>query len=242
MPSKKKENPIYTNDYYRMAKLTRNAVFKAKLKKLLENYEEIGCPIPKGGFKNHDQHIKWLNTLFDKHEKMERANMEEEFLPPIIGYWRDDILTEFGFDPKNSKYTDFLDSYILFGKKNLEEYSFETRWIRNTETDKMELFIHVYPYTKREHVSKYWKHVVKEQEHMPEYLGKSKKWETFDRDLEIYTAYEKLRSGRTEKRAEDFGGALDQHVWSEMRKKYKKLKLDDVRRAVSRVAKLDLKV
>ena len=77
---------------------------------------------------------------------------------------------------------------------------------------------------------------------MPEYLGKSKKWETFDRDLEIYTAYEKLRSGRTEKRAEDFGGALDQHVWSEMRKKYKKLKLDDVRRAVSRVAKLDLKV
>jgi hypothetical protein len=241
MTSKANLKPIYTTDYYKMEKLIQNKKFQNKLEVLLSSYKAIGSPIPKSGVKNLDGQMEWINNFWKKYYERKKTGLNEQELPQLWGYWIDDILTEFKLDPKNSKYSDFLESYIFFGKKHLNESFFETRWIRNQETDKMELFIQIYPHTKREHISAFWDEIVKDQKYLPEYIGKSKKWENFDRDLEIYTIYQKIKSERPSKRALLSGHSLDFTIWGELTTKYPNLRLGDVRKAISRIEKLETK-
>ena len=241
MTSKEKLKPIYTDDYYRMEKLVKDEKFQNKLQILLSSYKEIGAEIPRAGVKNLDGFLRWTNNFWNKYSKLERSGVSEENLPQLFGYWADDILAEFSLDIKNRKYSDFLELYVFFKRDHLKESFFEVRWIRNKETDTMELFIQIYPHTKREHISAFWDDIVMDQKHLSGYIGKSKKWENFDRDLEIYTIYKKIKSQRPNKRALQSETPLDFAIWGELTIKYRSLKLSDIRKAISRIEKLEAK-
>lgn len=233
----KKPDPIYTDDYYRIEKLIKDPKFKARLKKLLTAYKDMGCPLPAEGFKTHDLYMKWLNKFFAKHEKMMRAGIEDELLPPVPGDWRDETLAAFGFDPKDDKYTRFLDSYIYFGKKDLSEFLFEARMVLNEKTDTKELYVQIYPHTRRDHILKHWNQIESMQKYLDGYTPRNKKWLTFNRDQEIFKLYTKLESNRLGKRVEKGVKGLDVLVSLQLEKKYPHIQPADVRNAVYRMRK-----
>lgn len=241
MTSKTNLKPVYSTDYYKIEKLVKDKVFQSRLQSLLDSYKQINSPLPKSGVKNLDGQMEWINTFWKRYYEFKKTGLTEEELPQLWGYWIDDILAEFNLDPKNRKYSDFLESYIFFNRKHLNESFFETRWIRNQETDKMELFIQIYPHTKREHLSAFWNEIIKDQKYLSGYIGKSKKWENFDRDLEIYTIYKKIKSERLSERALQSEDPLDFVIWGELTTKYHNLKLTDIRKAIFRIEKLETK-
>lgn len=175
-------------------------------------------------------------------------NAHDQLLPPTPGKFLEDCVREGGLDYKNRKYKDFLELHVFLGRLHLSEPLFNIRWIRNQKTEKMELFIQLLPHTKKEHIETFWTEVSKEVERLPGYLGKNKPWDTFERDLEIYHTYQQVKDERPkdQKRASPTwpqeGGPmpLDYETLMRVCEKHKGLTLSAVRKAVTRIAELDL--
>ncbi len=105
----------------------------------------------------------------------------------------------------------------------------------------MELFIQIYPHTKREHISAFWDNIVVDQKYLSGYIGKSKKWENFDRDLEIYEVYKNIKSNKPNKESMRSKYPMDREIYIQLHNKYSRLKLSDIRKSISKIAKLELK-
>lgn len=241
----KQPKPIYTDDYYRLEKLVSDPAFKAKVDALFTLYKEEGCPIPDKLFKTYQEYEAWLKVFWERHKAAEQQEWMDEFITP--GQFLEDRLREAGLDHKNSKYKEFLTFHVFLGRPYLLERAFNLRWIRNRKTGTPELFIQLLPHTKKEHIEARWGDIVREMERLPDYMGKSKPWVNFERDLEIFQTYqsvkeERERSGKksNSRWKKDQGvQPLDYEVLSYLGEKYPNLKLGDIRKAVSRVAKLD---
>jgi hypothetical protein len=170
--------------------------------------------------------------------------LESERLPPVPGQFIEDLLREGGCNPRNDKYKDFLERYIFFGQKHLSEVYSSIHWKKHHLTGKPELFIQVFPYTKLEHIAKFWDQVTEEQKAFSDYVGKSKKWTTFERDLFIYNTWQEAKVA-LEKRPmkkrwfEGERPPLDEFVCAKISKEYPNITLQQIRKAVCRVAELD---
>lgn len=271
MKSKKNARPIYTDDYYRMEKMVHDPEFKQEVDSVFLRFRKFGCPVPVNGFRSDKLYMEWLNKVLslwaridsskdfaDAYNDIEKDpsltyrqifQRKQEFLenslPPIPGHFIERLLKGSGLDPKNKKYYDFLASYLFLGEKHLSERPFNLTWRRNASTDKFELLIQLLPHTKREHITAGWSQIAKEQKRFSDYIGKSKKWERFEKDLEIYHAYEKERLRVTRKKDSKAwfisGSApIDETVWAQLHKKYPKITLQQIRSSVSRIKRLDI--
>jgi hypothetical protein len=264
-----KLKPIYSKDYYRMEKLVHDPNFKKRVREMLNWYAQIGAPVPSKPME-YSGYLEWLNKFWDAYTKLdmgEVANkqkqiqentaipneekywvimeMRDKTLPPTPGKFLEDLLEQFGHDPKNQKFDDFLEAYIFRGKKHLSESLFTIIWKRNTKSDKMELFIQLEPHTRKEHIEAFWDQIEDDLKHLPGHLGKSKEWKTLDRDLEVFNEYEALKKSipkGSKLHSNKHGGnrhPLDIQVWQKLYGKYPELTLSMVRKAVTRVAALN---
>jgi len=231
--------PIYSTKHYRLRVLLKNPVFKVLVRNLLKQYKKFGHPVPKKGFRNQEEYFVWQDRFMRDYNKSisfldakERKNIP---LPPLmaINY----IMKKFGLDTNDIKMNIFFDRCIFLGKKEFFEDFFEL----THENGK--LCIKLYPHTKKEHLLKFWDLISYEQKRMPGYVGKNKKWETFERDVDIFFEYQKERNrrarqniGRASKK--NMHHALDDVIWGKLHSKYSRIELGDIRKAVSRVAKL----
>ena len=270
MKGQRNVHPVYTDDYYRMEKLISSARFQNRVIWLTEKYTDHGCPIPKHGFRKYEGYMKWLNDFWGTWSKInysedmkaakkkiadsdslsgeekfvEIDKLETEKLPPVPGQFIEDILLESKIDPRNEKYKNFLERYIFFGQKHLSETYSSIRWTKNERTKEPELFVRIFPYTKLEHIAKFWDQVMEEQKSFPDYVGKSKKWTTFERDLSIYNTWQEAKTEiehrPLKKRWFEAGRPpLDEFVWAKVSKEFPKITIQQIRKAVSRVAELD---
>lgn len=244
MASKKQTKPVYTADYYRIEKVVSDPGFKAKVKELRAAYAKAGCPLPAKPFEKYRDYRDWLDLFWERHMAAERDRTEEPITP---GRFLDDRLIEAGLDHRNDKFKKALEAHVFYGRPHLTERLFVLRWMRSKPTSEPELFIQLLPHTKKEHIEAHWGEIAEEMKRLPGHLGKSKRWETFERDLEIYRTYqqvkdERMNSGERSGKGWMYKGKpqpLDYEISSRMSEKYPNLTLAAIRKAISRIEELN---
>lgn len=249
---------IYDENYYKAQTMINDIWFIKKTAWLKKRFADFGCRVPPQGFRTHRQYQAWHKKYWGIHSEVSGSKefldrkkaiyggretisneehitiekLEADFLPPMFGAVFGDILEHYGINRDDCKFREFLELYIFRGKTEYSTPLLTVRWIRNKKTDQMELFIQILGHTKKEDVEKNWDFIVRDQKQLSGYVGKNKKWESFDRDIEIYTLYKKLRT----KKRDDICPA-DREVYIELHKKYKSLTLMQVRSVVTKTAK-----
>ncbi|MFA6228173.1 MAG: hypothetical protein WC668_03210 [Patescibacteria group bacterium] len=265
----KTRRTIYNQDYYKAQAMAKDPWFIEKVSWLKSRFAEIGCPIPEGGFGSYKEYIAWNGRFWKKFAEMQDsqefhdertkitggksnisreeywklADFEEKFLPPIYGRHIKEILAHFGF-PEQGYFHDFVEYGIFLGKKNYSNSPFNVQMIRNKDTKKWELFIQIYGFTKKDDISNNWDLIANEQKYLPDYLGKSKEWETFNRDLEVYDLYKKLLPGKEikKKRNIEYGDfflprSVDAAIFAKIYEKYPELSTELIRNIIHRTKK-----
>ncbi len=255
---------VYDKDYYRVAAMVRDPWFKKKEAWLKERLAEVGCPLPAPPFKKYKEYLAWNDRFWKRLEEMERSpefRMEaqritggkqripadefraleafkEKFLPPMYGEVFSEILRHFKIDDHDEGFRDFMESYFFFGQKEYHVTPFSLSWRRDDRKSEPELLIKIYAHTKREDFMHHWDWIAAEQKHFfKNRTEKNREWKTFDRDLEVYTLYKKLREESESKRAWHTLRATDKWIYSELHEKYPELSLENIRTIVSRTRK-----
>jgi hypothetical protein len=259
--SNKSKRKIYDKNYYKAQAILRDPWFIEKILWLKSRFKEVGCPVPTNGFKTYDQYQKWRDKYWDTRSEMykdkkfitkqkEITSGKEEitpevydalkyfkdcYLPPVYGLIFREILEHFKIKTEDKKSYDFLERYIFLNKKEYPTTIISIKWIRNSKTDKMELFIPILGHTRREDIINNWDFISKEQKHFPDYLGKSKEWEEFDRDIEIFNLYKEIKRNGSEKGFKLI--ALDDEIYVQLHHKYKSLTVNKIRNIVTKTKK-----
>lgn len=258
---------MYDRNYYKAQVMLRDPWFVEKADWLRNRFAKVGCPLPEKPFKKYQEYLDWNTKFWDRYSEMERSpeflaekqkitggkekipleeyraleEFREQFLPPIYGQTFSEILEHFKIDRNDEGFKSFLELYFFFGQTEYPTRLFNIIWKRNEKTDEFELFIRIYGHTKKEDIMDHWEWIAREQKIMKDFIGKSKAWKAFDRDIEIYNCYKKLKESgliRRSNKAAFYGiTALDKDTWTVLHKKYHKLTIGDVRRIVSRTAK-----
>lgn len=271
MKAKAKLQPIYSDDHYRMARLVRSRQFQSRLQKTRESWTAFGIPVPNNGFARAKDYYAWMDKLratcnatmkskevADAMEKVNndaslsatekvwhRFKVQDPFLPPLPHSVIGKLLEEAGFDPKNEQYRLFLTKHIFFGQKDFSEPFLTVQGRRNRETGEMDLFLKLEPYTKKEHIMAHWDWIANHIKRLRGYRGKNKRWETFERDLQIYTAYQQVENEVSDKfkRGEAGKCRLDELVWRRLKKenrlRFENMSFEQLRKAKSRIAALN---
>ncbi len=254
---------IYNKNQYKSQEMLLNPVFREKISWLKNKFAEFGCPIPKEGFSSLKEFMDWNGRYMSMYSKVQATpeyqekfrkatggkqmfgieelnnilDLEERLLPPMYGYFYDDLLEEFGIEKTNRDFRDFLEHHIFFNKEDFPNSLFAIRWIRNKETDKMELFIQLFGHTKKEDITNYWDFIKPDLKLLPDYVGRNKEWETFARDNEIYEIFLSIRKGRAKNRSQETKGerAMDREIYSRINSKYPEVSLSKIRGILSRI-------
>ncbi|RJQ33041.1 hypothetical protein C4572_00090 [Candidatus Parcubacteria bacterium] len=230
-----KNRIIYTPEYYKMQAIIRDPWTIDKIAWLKKRFTEVGCPLPRNGFKHYKQYLAWNDRYWKRYSEMqrlkeyhegrikitggkERISPEEfwqlqdfdyEFLPPVYGAIYREIFEYFKLPTNNSYYHDFFEAYIFFGKTDYSISPFRIRIIRNQKTGKFEFFIQLFGHTRKEDIINRWDFIATEQKNSANLIGKSagknKEWETLDRDIEVYKIYKEIKSNHEIARERDIG-------------------------------------
>jgi len=258
----KKNRVIYNQDYYKPQAMLRDTWFIKKIAWLKNRFAEVGCSIPESGFQNYREYTLWRDKYWKRYseliasqefkesrnkitggqekiswktlEKLEEY--EKNFLPPVYGADFREILEHFKIDLDNKRFYDFIERHVFLGMNHYPESTFTIKLSRNNKTRKLEMYLRIFGYTKQEDIMNAWKLISKEQKYLPEFLGKSKKWETFERDLEIYNLYKRIRAASPRKR-EGYLNSTDTKIWVELHKKYPELTITSIRTIVAKAKK-----
>jgi hypothetical protein len=252
---------VYNQDYYKAQALLRDPWFIEKVSWLKKRFNEVGCPLPRHGFKKYKQYDKWRDKYWDRYSEMgrspefisgkkeitrgkERISLEEynrldtfqeNYLPPVYGAVISDIL-EYYEIPKDKKYFyDFVEWYIFLNRKELLSPIMQISMKRDPKTGKREMFVQIFEYTKKEDIVNNWDFIVDMQKYLTGYIGKSKKWERFDRDFEVYTLYKKLKVRRDKDK--DWEPVIDREIYIILHGKYNELTVNKIRNIISTTAK-----
>lgn len=261
---KKKHREVYDQNYYKAQEMLHNPWFKRKITWLKSKFKEFNCPVPKDGFKTLNEYMDWNRNKFwrsyidiensvefkkefnkitggksswGSREQDEIEKLRLNLLPPVYGSVYDEILKRFGVDRKYKGFRDFLERHIFFNKHTYSTPLFSTHWTRNKKTNKMELFIRIFGHTRKEDLMNNWNYILKEQESLPDFQGKNKKWINFKRDNDIFELYLKLKRRREAKRSGKFERRIDEEIYIEIKKKHYDLSLGTIRSIIYRVKK-----
>lgn len=246
---------IYDQSYYRVQSMIRDPWSIEKISWLKKRFSEIGCPLPSKAFKSQKQYEVWRNKYWNRRNeiinsedftsKVEKITngkkkisseeydkleaLREKELPPVFMAILGDILEHFDFNRDDDKFRDFIENYVFFNKRELFRPIMSVKTTRSSKTNKPELFVRIFEYTKKEDIIKNWDFIADTQSRMTGYLGKSKKWEKFDRDNEIYESYKKIKNKcKREKYI-----PKDREIYLQLHKKYKSLSITQIRNIVS---------
>lgn len=260
---KSKVTKKYTTDYYKAQAMLRDPWFTEKVLWLKKRFADCGCPIPTKGFKKYKSYMTWNKKFWDRYSEMEKSQahkdgvlkitggkkrisgeefdrlekFKEEFLPPVYGQHFREILEHFNIKPDHRRFKDFLEFHVFLGRNEYPESPLQIKWIRNKKTSQMELFVQIYGHTKKNDLNKHWKWVAEEQKHLPEFIGKNKEWVMFDRDIEIYNNYKKLKESDSSRIYNLPMTGIDVKIWAKLHEKYPKLTITNIRTIVAETKK-----
>jgi hypothetical protein len=241
--------------------MLRDSWFIKKADWFKKRFMEIGCSLPLKPFKTYKAYLAWNKKYWDCYTKMEQSpefleakqritgnkevmspeefyafeDFREEFLPPMYGLVFDEILEHFHINPEDKGFHDFLEFHFFFGQEEYYTSPFSIKWIRNSKTNEMEMFLRIYGHTKKEDIMRHWDWVSADQKYIKDFIGKNKVWKTFDRDIEVYGAYKKLKENDAKRRQSIV--ALDKDIWATLHQKYTDLTVESIRKIISRTAK-----
>jgi len=249
---KNKKRVILDDYYYKFKVIIKNPKFIKRIKELHDLFDKYGCGIPKEGFSDWKETREWRERLAAKYSTIVRRESyqnernkitglkktltqeefsklkkwEKENTPPIN--WMEnviEILDEFRLDPKNKTNQEIVRNFILYRVYKDPRYISKMRLTRNEKTGELELWVRIYPYTQKGDIK--WKEIEKIKKMLPGYVGKTKKKDNFDRDLEIYFLYRELLSetkGDEKKAFQELAGKTNKFVYvdrlSEIEEKY----------------------
>ncbi len=259
--------PIYNQNYYKAQAMLRDPWFIEKIAWLKGRFAEVGCPLPESGFKEYSQYLDWREHYWKRYSEMitsqefkegcyqitggqdqfpretmdKLEEFERSFLPPVYGEYFNEILQHYEIDPNNKRFYDFIEFHVFLGVDSYTESTFLIRLAKNRKTHKSELFIQIYGYTKKEDIINNWPLISKEQACLPGFLGKSKKWETFERDLDLYNEYKKLKMIHKINKEGGFSllnpRGLDVKLLLKLHKKYPELTITSIRTNIAKTKK-----
>ena len=240
--------------------------FQEAMNWLRRRFDEVGCPIPDNGFKTYKEYLAWNHKYWARWSKMHESSqfkklirditrgkkswgseeqakiheLEEAYLPPAYGSYFNDLLERF-FIPfsKRKRFKDFLEHYLFLGKQEFSPDVAGIKIVLNREIREPELYLRVYGYTKLKDVESAWSTIADYQKDLPDYLGKNKGWESFDRDLRILNLYKKLKAELgTRKRAERSKNSMkriDMQICLAIRREFSQdLDWENIRKIISK--------
>lgn len=273
---KSKNRVIFTLEYNKMQAMIRDPWFIEKIAWLKKRFTEVGCPLPENGFEYYRQYLAWNDRLWKRYDEMKLSeeyhegrlkitggkrlispeeflqlqNFDYEFLPPVYGEIYREIFEYFKLPTNNTYYHDYLEAYLFFNRADYSASPFKIRIIRNGKTNRMEFFIQLFGYTRKEDLINHWDFIAEEQKSFAKitgkFIGKNKEWETLDRDIEIYSLYKKFKAEKeiikkTKQKPihhpERFAKAIDIKLFAQIHEKYPKLTTTAIRNIVSRTKK-----
>jgi hypothetical protein len=135
----------------------------------------------------------------------------------------------------DSKFRDFVEWYIFLNRKDFLSPIMRVNMTRDPKTGEKKMFVQIFEYTKKEDLVNNWDFIADMQKYLPGYIGKSKQWESFDRDFEVYSLYKKLREEK--ENDNNFTFNLDTEIYVQLHHKYKELTVNNIRDIISRTAK-----
>lgn len=260
--AQKARRTVYDKNYYKAEAMVRDLWFQEQETWLKKRFADVGCPLPEPPFTKYKEYMDWNDRFWKRFSEMERSpeyaaavqritsgrptmtadefyaleDFRNEYLPPLYGQVFDEILRHFRIPSDDRGFRDFLESYFFFGQKTYGTAPFGVVWKLNEKTKGYDLFVEIYPHTKREDLIKHWEWIATEQKRMKDFMGKSKAWQTFDRDMEIYVLYKKLRQESGKKR-HDKWHATDAWIYSDLHTKYPALTTENIRTIIKRTRK-----
>lgn len=261
MKSKKpvKRRVVHNQPYYKAQQIIRDKWFVERINWLRRRFEEVGCPVPLEGFESNDEYEAWREAYWNRYSEMsmseeykekrlsitggkELLNSEEfyaledlrdEYLPPMYGAVFREILEHYKIDPKDQQFKYFLEFYVFRGRRELPQSNFSVRLSRHPKTNELELLIKLRGFTKKEDIVDNWDFISEDQKYLHDYIGKSKKWVEFERDLEIYNLYKQLHQARKRNNKDPY----DKVIMGKVQEQYDWLELSLIRKIVNRTAK-----
>ncbi len=231
---KSKGKRIINNSIYNRTQiLIQDPEFKKSIIKLKKGFTQLGCPIPKGGFKTEKEFEKWK----DKYFKLRQDKTKHvEFYQGVF----DEILKQNNLDLKNKTYRDFLISYLFFNKKEIESVRAYVKVTLNKKSKEEELYIRILPNTILDDIKKIWPIINKEKQIVfKSQRLKPKIWERRKMDIDIYNTWNKFKKIKLSERKKVYGpdARLEILVQRELGGKYGKLSFESIRQSVNRVKK-----
>ncbi len=258
---KSNRRTIYDQNHYKAQAMLLDPWFIAKINWLKSRFVEIGHPLPKRSFKKYKDYMAWNDGFWKRHTEMMKSaeyleeknkitggkerisgeeydklkEFEEQFLPPIYGQVYNEILEHYGIKRDHKGFRDFLEYHIFYGHDEYLTAPFSLTWKRNSKTRKLELFIRLSGHTKKEDIIKHWDWIAQEQKSLPDYVGKNKEWNSFERDMEIYSQYKALKDPAIKRR--NHGNSLDAKLWADLSKRWPELTMSNIRSIVAKTRK-----
>ncbi len=263
----KKTRTIYDSDYYRMQLLIQSHDFVNRTEKMMNNFKKIGYPLPRGGFNTYKEYLDWNEKYFlkrqeianskelsDKIEKIKNGEetvgpekyyqieaLRKKHIPPLIEEYISDILNNAGINRKSKKYESyqrFLIFNIFLNKEKFSNPPLIIKRIRNKDTDTLDLFIQILPYTRKEDIVNAWPFIKQHQKLLSEYKERIKEYKKFQRDLDIYNIYQKFKNEPRIALQNSADNRIDSRTWNKIKDKYGDLSWENIRKIVSNIENL----
>jgi len=273
MPSKKSINKPILDDYHYQTKIIMDdPYFKDAISKLLKQFERFNCPVPRDGFKDYNEYSKWNDKYWEKFIKLRYGKeykdnfqritqgkkswgldiqdkleeFENDFLPPMYGYYFEKILNHFNIVNDRKGFRDFLTNHVFFKKTEYPRPTFGISLRKNKKNNEPELYLRIFGYTKKEDIEKYWPEIEKEKKILPDYHGKSKERKNFERDYQVFKIYKKIKAERknaNKNKGKDIynNKRIDEEICSIINERYGDLEWENIRKIIARMRKMEKK-
>ncbi|HEV7449563.1 MAG TPA: hypothetical protein VGP13_03455 [Candidatus Paceibacterota bacterium] len=252
---------VYDQNYYKAAAMLKDPWFKEKEAWLRKRFRDVGCPLPPRPFKKSAEYMAWNDRLWERYAEMERSpefiaeknritgskemmsaeeyyaleEFRENFLPPMYGQVFTEILRHYEIDDKNAGFREFLELYFFFGREEYRTAPFDISWRRDPKGE-VEFLIKIHAHTTREDFLSHWGWIAENQKlFFKNPIGKNKPWETFDRDLEIYREYQKLKKEAGPRSAN--GQSLDRLIYRAIGSKWPDVEFNHIRSIITKTRK-----
>lgn len=249
-------------DYNKTQYILRDPWFQDEIRWLKKRFEEVGCPVPEGGFAKAKEYFDWEKRYWKRYSEMkhseeyrkavheitggkDRVSLEEynrvgefefDFLPPLYGECFEQMLRHYKIPKKDRRYfKNFIKHYVFLGMMEFPKSNLSLRWIENREGGH-DLVIQIYGRTKKEDLERHWDWISQFQKNLPDYIGKNKAWESMDRDIEVYRLYQELREAGPARQKEMLS-AVDTRIFASLHAKYPELTVSNIRSIVNKTKK-----
>jgi len=187
---KKSRGFIYNRDYYRLEAIFISDKFVKHKKQILQKLEEVDFIVPANRHRNAPQMYE-LDKLIDE-LKVKGVDMIRIAI---------NVLSDFRIESENFKEDDhsyfnyfqaILNKIFFNQSPQFEPSEFPDYKYDNEESPK-ELWVRIYPWSTKEVYESYYPFISILKAKLPNTVRKIKRWETFNRDLELYLLYKVVK-------------------------------------------------